>query len=117
MPHFFVRVVGLDAMGVEGITLKLPRWYIPCCHVGSKLFRRELSPSTHIILPRSLLGRVPAHFSIPHPRLQPLALTPEQIAANEADIIALCEKVGQDPSMLLASMPKTYTADTPTLFS
>jgi len=44
-------------------------------------------------------------------------LTPEQIAANEADIRSLCEKVGQDPEMLLASMPKTYTADTPTLFS
>lgn len=54
---------------------------------------------------------------MPHPRLQPLPLTPEQIAANEADIRALCEKVGQDPEMLLASMPKTYTADTPTLFS
>lgn len=49
--------------------------------------------------------------------LQPLALTKEQIAANEADIRSLCEKVGQDPAMLLASMPKTYTAATPTLFS
>lgn len=50
-------------------------------------------------------------------RLQPLSLTPEQIAANEADIRSLCEKVGQDPTMLLQSMPKTYTAATPTLFS
>ncbi|CAM9442488.1 unnamed protein product [Ectocarpus sp. 13 AM-2016] len=48
---------------------------------------------------------------------KPVSLTPEQIAANEADIRSLCEKVGQDPAMLLASMPKTYTADTPTLFS
>lgn len=44
-------------------------------------------------------------------------MTPEQIAANEADIQSLCEKVGQDPTMLLESMPKTYTAGTPTLFS
>lgn len=50
-------------------------------------------------------------------RPQPLPLTPEQIAANEADIRSLCEKVGQDPTMLLESMPKTYTAATPTLFS
>eukprot|EP00752_Nemacystus_decipiens_P011267 g10013.t1 len=48
---------------------------------------------------------------------KPLPLTPEQIAANEADIRSLCEKVGQDPTMLLESMPKTYTAATPTLFS
>ncbi|CAM9951571.1 unnamed protein product [Scytosiphon promiscuus] len=47
----------------------------------------------------------------------PMEMTPEQIAANEADIRSLCEKVGQDPAMLLASMPKTYTAGTPTLFS
>ena len=58
---------------------------------------------------------VPPSLMSVHP--QPLPLTPEQIAANEADIRSLCEKVGQDPTMLLESMPKSYTAATPTLFS
>eukprot|EP00904_Undaria_pinnatifida_P009408 jgi/Undpi1/5598/HiC_scaffold_2.g00874.m1 len=48
---------------------------------------------------------------------KPITLTPAQLAATEGDIKAACEKVGMDPAQLLASLPKTYTAATPTLFS
>lgn len=49
--------------------------------------------------------------------LQPIELTPAEIEANEADIRAVFAKVGQDPTEFIASLPKSYTPATPTLFS
>ncbi|CAN0356933.1 unnamed protein product [Ascophyllum nodosum] len=44
-------------------------------------------------------------------------LTPEEIAANEADIKSVFAKVGQDPTEFIAGLPKSYKPSTPTLFS